>query len=57
VAQVREYAYTEVAPRIDRLAELAIAVQIPELVKEMKAMVPEFKSKNSVFEKYDYQKG
>ena len=55
VAQVREYAYTEVAPRIDRLSELAVAVQIPEMVKEMKAMVPEFKSKNSEFEKYDYK--
>ena len=55
VAQVREYEYSEVAPRIDRLSELAIAVQIPEMVKEMKAMVPEFKSKNSEFEKYDYK--
>ena len=55
VAQVREYEYSEVAPRIDHLSELAIAVQIPEMVKEMKAMVPEFKSKNSEFEKYDYK--
>ena len=53
VAQVREYAYADVAPRIDRLSELAIAVRIPDMVKEMKAMVPEFKSKNSEFEKYD----
>ena len=53
VAQVREYAYADVAPRIDRLTELAIAVRIPDMVKEMKAMVPEFKSKNSEFEKYD----
>ena len=53
VAQVREYEYAEVAPRIDRLNELAVAVEIPDMVKEMKAMVPEFKSKNSVFEKYD----
>ena len=53
VASVREYAYAEVAPRIDRLNELAIAVQIPEMVKEMKSLVPEFKSKNSIYEKYD----
>ena len=53
VAQVREYVYADVAPRIDRLSELAIAVRIPDMVKEMKAMVPEFKSKNSEFEKYD----
>ena len=53
VATVREYAYAEVAPRIDHLNELAIAVEIPELVKEMKSLVPEFKSKNSIFEKFD----
>lgn len=53
VAQVREYEYAEVAPRIDLLSQLSVEVKIPELVKEMKAMVPEFKSKNSTFEKYD----
>ena len=53
VAQVREYPYNEVAPRIARLADMAIAVQIPEMVQEMKAMVPEFKSKNSIYEKFD----
>ncbi len=53
VASVREYAYAEVAPRIDRLNEMAIAMQIPEMVKEMKSLVPEFKSKNSIYEKFD----
>ncbi len=53
VAQVREYPYNEVAPRIARLTDMAIAVQIPEMVQEMKAMVPEFKSKNSIYEKFD----
>ena len=53
VAQVREYKYAEVAEKIDHLTELAVAVQIPEMVKEMKAIVPEFISKNSKFEMYD----
>ena len=53
VAAVREYAYAEVAPRIDKLAKLSMDVKIPEMVMEMKDMVPEFKSKNSIYEKYD----
>ena len=53
VAAVREYEYAEVAPRIDKLAQLSMDVKIPELVQEMKVMVPEFKSKNSIYEKYD----
>lgn len=53
VAAVREYEYAEVAPRIDKLAQLSMDVKIPEMVMEMKNMVPEFKSKNSIYEKYD----
>lgn len=53
VAAVREYEYAEVAPRIDKLAQLSMDVKIPEMVMEMKDMVPEFKSKNSIYEKYD----
>ena len=53
VAAVREYAYAEVAPRIEKLAQLSMDVKIPEMVMEMKDMVPEFKSKNSIYEKYD----
>lgn len=53
VAQVREYQYAEIAQKIDHLTELAVAVQIPEMVKEMKTIVPEFISKNSRFEMYD----
>ena len=53
VANVREYVYSEIAPRIDLLAQYSYDVKIPELVMEMKSIVPEFKSKNSQFEKYD----
>ena len=53
VANVREYDYAEVAPRIDLLTQYSYDVKIPEMVMEMKSIVPEFKSKNSVFEKFD----
>ena len=53
VARVREYSYAEIVPRIDWLTQLSTDVKIPEMVKEMKAIVPEFISKNSTFEQYD----
>ena len=53
VAKVREYNYDEVVPEIDKLNELAVQVNIPDMVKLMKAIVPEFISRNSEFEKYD----
>lgn len=53
VASVREYDYSSVLPHIDLLSRLSADVNIPAMVTEMKAFVPEFKSKNSVFEKYD----
>ena len=36
-----------------RLEDLSRSVEIPDMVKLMKETVPEFKSKNSQFEKYD----
>ena len=53
VANVREYAYSDVAPRISKLIEYSYDVKVEAMVKEMKSIVPEFKSKNSDFEKYD----
>lgn len=53
VAAVREYNYKEVVPHVELLAELSTEVKVSEMVKEMKSFVPEFKSKNSVYEKYD----
>ena len=53
VADVREYVYADVEPRINLLAQYSLDVKIPEMVKEMKSIVPEFKSQNSVFAKYD----
>lgn len=53
VAKVQEYDYEEIVPEIDKLNELAVRVDIPAMVRLMKAIVPEFVSRNSEFEKYD----
>ena len=53
VAKVREYDYAEVVPKLNELNELAVRVNIPDMVRLMKAIVPEFVSRNSEFEKYD----
>jgi FlaA1/EpsC-like NDP-sugar epimerase len=53
VAKVREYPYKDACCIADSLNKLAKTVDIPEVVKFMKHAVPEFKSKNSVFEQYD----
>ena len=53
VAKVREYNYQEVVKELDKLNELAALVNIPEMVKMMKNIVPEFISKNSEFEMFD----
>ena len=53
VAKVRQYAYADALAAVDKLENLSRDVKIPEMVVLMKQTVPEFKSKNSVFEKYD----
>ena len=53
-AQVREYDYQHVDHAIDELTELAIRVQKMETVRMMKQIVPEFKSKNSIYEQLDH---
>ena len=53
IAKVREYEYAQALEAVDKLTALAFQVEIPEMVKYMKATVPEFKSKNSRFEEYD----
>lgn len=54
-AKVREYSYDSACETVNRLRELSSNVDIPEMVILMKKTVPEFKSKHSVFEKYDIQ--
>ena len=53
VAKVREYSYQEALAAIEVMEEQSVFVKIPEMVMKMKEFVPEFVSKNSVFEKYD----
>ena len=53
IAKVREYEFHSISNDIDELIELARNMEIPSVVKKMKAIVPEFKSHNSKFEEYD----
>lgn len=52
-AQVREYDYHQVDHAIDELTDFAIRVQKMDTVRMMKQIVPEFKSKNSIYEQLD----
>lgn len=52
-AHVRDYERDEVVKAIDHLKEIAQTVDRMETVRCMKQIVPEFKSKNSDFEKLD----
>ena len=53
IAKVREYDHTEALAAIDELERLSREVVIPDMVKLMKQIVPEFISKNSQFEQFD----
>lgn len=53
VAKAREYPYADACNVVAELTDYAVAVSIPDMVKLMKQTVPEFKSKNSVYEKFD----
>lgn len=53
IAKVREYEYAEVCGAAERFEALSRAVEIPDMVRLMKQVVPEFISKNSRFEAFD----
>ena len=53
IARVREYDYNDAVKAVDELADLSRAVHIPETVRKMKEIVPEFISNNSQFEAFD----
>lgn len=53
IARVREYNYRDAVPLVEELEELSRAVDIPGAVRLMKKAVPEYKSKNSEFERFD----
>ncbi|MBQ1226732.1 MAG: polysaccharide biosynthesis protein, partial [Alistipes sp.] len=52
-AKVREYDFDIVSEQIDQLIALAQRGKVYPTVQEMKRIVPEFKSKNSIYEKLD----
>lgn len=53
IARVREYRYDEVSRKIDRLIKNSRTESKMEIVARMKEIVPEYKSKNSVYEMLD----
>ena len=57
VARVREYNHDEATELVDKLEVLSRAVKVEDMVRLMKASVPEFISKNSQYEKFDKKVG
>lgn len=53
IAKVREYDYFTARDYASQLTELARSIQIPDLVRLMKTIVPEYISQNSEFEAFD----
>ena len=53
IAEVREYDYNEVEKEIDELIRISETYDDMDIVAKMKAIVPEYKSNNSVFQKLD----
>ena len=53
VAKVREYSYDAILPDYQQLKDLAKAMDKIGTVKQMKAIVPEFKSQNSIYTQLD----
>ena len=53
IASVREYDFDQVAQNIDQLIAHSYEYDVMNTVKEMKSIVPEFKSNHSVYESLD----
>ena len=53
IAKVRSYEHDKAKEVMAQLEQMAVAVEIPDMVRLMKRTVPEFISKNSEYEKYD----
>ncbi|MBR1712238.1 MAG: polysaccharide biosynthesis protein [Alloprevotella sp.] len=53
IASVREYDYAAVADGLERLFEVSTRYDAMEIVRQMKCMVPEYKSRNSKYEILD----
>ena len=57
IATVREYDYDEVCNAIDTLLKIAVSYDNMATVKEMKAIVPEYRSNNSIYSQLDSESG
>ena len=55
IAKVRKYDHDKAKEVMSELERLAMIVEIPDMVRLMKQTVPEFISKNSIYEKYDIE--
>ncbi len=53
IAKVRQYDYNEALRVVEELEALAKDAAIDDMVKLMKSFIPEFKSRNSEFERFD----
>ncbi|MCM1320271.1 MAG: polysaccharide biosynthesis protein [Muribaculaceae bacterium] len=53
VAKVRKYEFQSICPHIEALIQLAAEGKIHDMVMTMKGLVPEYISKNSIFESID----
>ena len=56
IAKVREYDYADASTTMTELESLSREVDTPTMVKMMKKVVPEFISKNSKFEEFDFNR-
>lgn len=54
-AKVREYDFDEIKRELADLHDIVEKGDVFEVVRKMKSIVPEFKSKNSVYEEIDFQ--
>lgn len=53
IAKVRDYDYEDAVKLVNELEILSRDVNVPDMIRLMKRSVLEFKSKNSIYEKYD----
>jgi hypothetical protein len=52
-ARVREYGYENVLPQVLSLCETARTVDLTETVRQLKTIIPEYRSKQSQYEYLD----
>ena len=56
IAHVRTYDYNDARTAVDKLEKLSRAVEIPDMVRLMKQIVPEYISNNSRYQEFDTKK-